>query len=214
MLLVPHCGSADDVRSCSAVAAATRPQRVSAVRRRASRISRCLWRTDTRAWVCATSGQVKMVPWGPLLRMGLEPRRLASGAVLGVVIGLISLLPLASEEGPKAVGYAGVALMVVPTAPWILSGLLPAHRARTSRTRRASGPEARVARILIEVRLQRSLRTRVAGPLRRRPSEDRRAARPFLANAVVLLPRSDSALYGVLRRGEPLVPRSPESPVR
>ena len=50
---------------------------------------------------------------GPLLRMGLEPRRLASGAVLGVVIGLISLLPLASEEGPKAVGYVGVALMVV-----------------------------------------------------------------------------------------------------
>jgi hypothetical protein len=60
---------------------------------------------------------------GPLLRMGLEPRRLASGAVLGVVIGLISLLPLASEEGPKAVGYVGVALMVALTAPWILSVL-------------------------------------------------------------------------------------------
>lgn len=53
--------------------------------------------------------------------MGLEPRRLASGAVLGVVIGLISLLLLASEEGPKAVGYVRVALMVVLTAPWILS---------------------------------------------------------------------------------------------
>ena len=62
-----------------------------------------------------------MVAVGPLLGMGLEPQRLASGAVLGVVIGLISLLPLASEEGPKAVGYVGVALMVVLTAPWILS---------------------------------------------------------------------------------------------
>ena len=69
-----------------------------------------------------------------LVRNGLEPRRLAGGAVLGVVIGVISLVPLGSEEGPKAVGYIGVALMVVLTAPWILSVLyLRTERGRAAR---------------------------------------------------------------------------------
>jgi hypothetical protein len=53
--------------------------------------------------------------------------------VLGDVIGVISLVPLASEEGPKAVGYIGVALMVVLRAPWILPVLYP----RTERGRPA-----------------------------------------------------------------------------
>jgi hypothetical protein len=69
----------------------------------------------------------------PFVRRGLEPRRLASGAVAGVVIGVISILMLGSE-GPKALFYIGVALMVVLTAPWILSVLyLRTERGRAAR---------------------------------------------------------------------------------
>ena len=130
---------------------------------------------------------------GPLLRMGLEPRRLASGAVLGVVIGLISLLPLASEEGPKAVGYVGVALMVVLTAlrgssrssTCAPSADKPhATSIRPGSASRADTNRGQTATLAADAR-RRSLR--------RRPSEVRRAARPFLANAVVLLPRCNSA---------------------
>ena len=68
------------------------------------------------------------------MRRGLEPRRLASGAVFGVVIGVISLLPLGSEEGLRVVGYIGLVLMVVLTAPWILSVLyLRTERGRAAR---------------------------------------------------------------------------------
>ena len=67
------------------------------------------------------------------MRRGLEPRRLASGAVGGVVIGVISILMLGSE-GPKAVFYIGLVLMVVLTAPWILSVLyLRTERGRPAR---------------------------------------------------------------------------------
>ena len=66
------------------------------------------------------------------MRRGLEPRRLASGAVGGVVIGVISIFMLGSE-GPKAVFYIGLVLMVVLTAPWILS----VHYLRTERGRAA-----------------------------------------------------------------------------
>jgi peptidoglycan/LPS O-acetylase OafA/YrhL len=67
------------------------------------------------------------------VRKGLEPRRLASGAVVGGVIGVMSILMLGSE-GPKAVFYVGVALMVLLTAPWILSVLyLRTERGRVSR---------------------------------------------------------------------------------
>ena len=64
--------------------------------------------------------------------MGLEPRRLASGAVIGVVIDVPSILTLPSE-GPDAVSYIGVALMVVLTGAWILSVLY----VRTERGRAA-----------------------------------------------------------------------------
>jgi ABC-type Co2+ transport system permease subunit len=52
----------------------------------------------------------------------LEPRRLASPAVLGVLIGLISIIFLGSE-GPDVVSYIGVTLMVVLTAPWLVAVL-------------------------------------------------------------------------------------------
>lgn len=72
-------------------------------------------------------------PVDPLVRKRLEPRRLASGAVLGVVIGVPSILLLGSE-GPKAVFYIGVALMVALTAPWIVSVLyLRTERGRAAR---------------------------------------------------------------------------------
>jgi hypothetical protein len=68
-----------------------------------------------------------------LVRKGLEPRRLASGAVAGVVIGVISILMLGSE-GPRAVVYVGVALMVLLTAPWMISVLyLRTDRGRAAR---------------------------------------------------------------------------------
>jgi hypothetical protein len=63
----------------------------------------------------------------------VEPRRLGSGAVLGVVIGVPSFLLLGSE-GHDVVSYIGVALMVVLTAPWIVSVLyLRTERGRAAR---------------------------------------------------------------------------------
>jgi peptidoglycan/LPS O-acetylase OafA/YrhL len=63
----------------------------------------------------------------------VEPRRLASGAVLGVLIGVLSIFLLGSE-GHDVVSYIGVGLMVVPTAPWIVSVLyLPTERGRAAR---------------------------------------------------------------------------------
>jgi hypothetical protein len=53
----------------------------------------------------------------------LEPRRLASAAVLGVLIGVLSIFFLGSE-GDDIVSYVGLALMVVLTAPWLLSVLV------------------------------------------------------------------------------------------
>ena len=51
----------------------------------------------------------------------------------GVVIGAISILMLGSE-GPKAVFYIGVALMVLLSASWILSVLyLHTERGRAAR---------------------------------------------------------------------------------
>jgi hypothetical protein len=38
-----------------------------------------------------------MVAWNRLLRRGFDPRRLASGAVAGVVIGVLSILLVGSE---------------------------------------------------------------------------------------------------------------------
>ena len=110
------------------------------------------WRS--RAWLKTMGLRDARYMWtgqdgavGPLLRMGLEPRRLASGAVLGVVIGLIALLPLASEEGPKAVGYVGVALMVVLTAPWILSVFyLRTERGQAARDEHHGPPPKRESR--------------------------------------------------------------------
>jgi hypothetical protein len=53
--------------------------------------------------------------------------------VAGVVIGVISIFMLGSE-GPEALFYIGVALMVVLTAPWILSVLyLRTERGRAAR---------------------------------------------------------------------------------
>jgi uncharacterized membrane protein len=70
----------------------------------------------------------------PLVRKGLQPRRLASGAVAGVVIAVISILMLGSEEGPRIVSYVGVTLAVVLTVPWILSVLyLRTGRGRSAR---------------------------------------------------------------------------------
>jgi hypothetical protein len=57
-----------------------------------------------------------------LIHLWLEPRRLASGAVFGIVIGVPSILLLGSE-GPEGVFYVGVALMVVLTAAWVSSVL-------------------------------------------------------------------------------------------
>lgn len=68
----------------------------------------------------------------PPIRKGLEPRRLASGAVGGFVIGVVSILYVGSE-GPKVVFYVGLALAIVLTAPWILSTLY----VRTERGRAA-----------------------------------------------------------------------------
>jgi peptidoglycan/LPS O-acetylase OafA/YrhL len=69
----------------------------------------------------------------PLVRKGLEPRRLASGAVFGVVIGVISAL-LVGSEGHKSVYYVGIALAIALTAPWILSVLyLRTARGRAAR---------------------------------------------------------------------------------
>jgi hypothetical protein len=66
--------------------------------------------------------------------MALEPGRLASGAVFGVVIGAPSILLLGSEEGPKVVFYLGVALMVVLETAWIASLLyLRTGRGRAAR---------------------------------------------------------------------------------
>jgi hypothetical protein len=59
----------------------------------------------------------------PWVSKRLEPRRLAGPAVLGVLIGLISIIPLGSE-GPDVVSYIGLALMAVLTAPWLVSVLL------------------------------------------------------------------------------------------
>lgn len=68
------------------------------------------------------------------MRKGLEPRRLASGAVLGVLVGVFAFFPLASEEGPRPVGYVGVALAIGLTAPWILSVLyVHTQRGRAAR---------------------------------------------------------------------------------
>jgi peptidoglycan/LPS O-acetylase OafA/YrhL len=69
----------------------------------------------------------------PLLRKGLEPRRLASGAVFGLVIGVISAL-LVGSEGHESVYYVGIALAIALTAPWILSVLyLRTERGRVAR---------------------------------------------------------------------------------
>ena len=72
----------------------------------------------------------------PPIRKGLERRHLASGAVGGFVIGVVSILYLGSE-GPKVVFYVGLALAVVLTAPWILSMLY----VRTERGRAARDKE-------------------------------------------------------------------------
>jgi peptidoglycan/LPS O-acetylase OafA/YrhL len=58
----------------------------------------------------------------PLVRKGLEPRRLASGAVFGLLIGVVSTL-LVGSEGHQSVYYIGIALAIALTAPWILSVL-------------------------------------------------------------------------------------------
>jgi ABC-type Co2+ transport system permease subunit len=53
-------------------------------------------------------------------RARLEPRRLASGAVFGVLIGVVSLFFLGSE-GHQVVPYAGIALAIALIAPWIVA---------------------------------------------------------------------------------------------
>jgi peptidoglycan/LPS O-acetylase OafA/YrhL len=69
----------------------------------------------------------------PLVRKGLEPRRLASGAVFGVVIGVLSAL-LVGSEGHKSIYYVGIALAIALVAPWILSVLyLRTERGRAAR---------------------------------------------------------------------------------
>lgn len=54
--------------------------------------------------------------------MWLEPRRLASGAVFGVLVGVLSIFFLGSE-GNDIVSYIGLGLTVVLTAPWLVSVL-------------------------------------------------------------------------------------------
>jgi hypothetical protein len=69
----------------------------------------------------------------PLVRLLLEPRRLASGAVFGIVIGIPSIL-LRSSEGPDIPYYIGLALMVVLTGAWVSSVLfLRTERGRAAR---------------------------------------------------------------------------------
>jgi peptidoglycan/LPS O-acetylase OafA/YrhL len=69
----------------------------------------------------------------PLLRRRFDPRRLASGAVAGLVLGVLSILFVGSE-GHKSVYYAGMALAVALIAPWVLSVLyLRTERGRTAR---------------------------------------------------------------------------------
>jgi hypothetical protein len=68
--------------------------------------------------------------------MALAPRRLASGAVIGAVIGVPSILLLGSEapKTAKVVYYIGVALMIVLTAAWVFSVLyLRTERGRAAR---------------------------------------------------------------------------------
>jgi hypothetical protein len=68
-----------------------------------------------------------------LVRKGLEPRRLASGAVFGVVIGVVST-GMVGTEGPQVVAYIGIALAIALTVPWILSVLyLRTERGRAAR---------------------------------------------------------------------------------
>jgi hypothetical protein len=55
-----------------------------------------------------------------LVHTGLEPRRLASGAVFGVLLGVISAL-MVESEGHRIVYYIGIALAIALIAPWILS---------------------------------------------------------------------------------------------
>jgi predicted permease len=70
----------------------------------------------------------------PWVRKRLEPRRLASGAVFGVVIGAVSVLMAGSKEGPRIVFYIGIALAIALIAPWILSVLyLLTQRGRAAR---------------------------------------------------------------------------------
>jgi hypothetical protein len=105
-----------------------------------SRLSRCRSLMATRAeprgrW----TGQDCAVD--PLVRKGLEPRRLASGAVVGVVIGVISAL-LVGSEGHKSVYYVGIALAIALTAPWILSVLyLRTERGRAAREEYLTRPK-------------------------------------------------------------------------
>jgi hypothetical protein len=67
------------------------------------------------------------------VRIWLEPRRLASVAIAGVLIGVVSVLYLGSK-GLRLVYYAGILLAVVLTAPWILSVLyLRTERGRAAR---------------------------------------------------------------------------------
>jgi hypothetical protein len=69
----------------------------------------------------------------PLIRKGLDGRRLVVGAVCGVVIGVFSILMLGSE-GHAVVFYAGLALAVVLTAPWVFTVLyLRTERGRAAR---------------------------------------------------------------------------------
>jgi hypothetical protein len=69
----------------------------------------------------------------PLARKGLEPSRLAGGAVGGVVIGVGSILMLGSEA-PRVMAFVGLALAVVLTAPWIFSvAYLRTERGRAAR---------------------------------------------------------------------------------
>jgi ABC-type Co2+ transport system permease subunit len=56
-------------------------------------------------------------------RARLEPRRLASGAVFGVLIGVVSLFFLGSE-GHQVVPYAGIALAIALIAPWIVAVMI------------------------------------------------------------------------------------------
>jgi hypothetical protein len=149
-----HCGSADDVRACSAVVAATRPQRVSAVGRRSlSHLAMpvaprtpargCVQHVD-RSRCCRGSAPANGTGAAAPGKRRRARRRHRSDLAPSACLG----------GGPEGSGLRRSGANGCADGSVDPVGLLPAHRARTSRTRRASGPEARVARTLIEVRLR------------------------------------------------------------